>query len=92
MTYFSRCLKLLKINDTVTKKEIRKITEDTDTNAYLNSLLNFLEENEFIEVDRNRIPHYFIFHRKKFANFLRESKFFDEFGKIIEITSSIYVY
>lgn len=90
-TFFGRCLQILKFNE-FTKSQLREKTKDTLNNANLNIVLEFLEENGFISIDKSRIPYIYSVKQEKLARLLRESCFFKDFGKIIEITKSIYIY
>jgi len=85
-TFFNKCVQLLKIKNKTTKKEICQCMGTTKENINLIKLLQFLEYNDFIRVNKERIPFFYVVNKNELAEFLRDSKFFEDVTSIIKIT------
>lgn len=84
--YWKRCTEICKIKK-IARSELFKKLNNTTNNSYLISVLNYLEENDFISVDRERVPHIISINQSKLAVFLRNGKPFHQSEILIKYSN-----
>lgn len=85
--YWKRCTEICKIKQ-IARSELFKKLNNTANNSYLISVLNYLEDNLFISVDRERIPHIINVNQLKLAIFLRNGLPFHQSEIIIKYSNN----
>ena len=90
--YWIRCARILNISRETTINKLAKKMEYLKSSPHIHIILKFLEENNFIEIDKERYPFSIKINNKKLALFLRNSEIFNLCGSIIERTTPAYRY
>jgi len=73
----------------ILRPQIFKETGDTSNNEYVISVLKFLEDNNFIDVDRYRTPHLIKVDTNKLSTYLRDGFAFNLSEILIKQSNNI---
>jgi len=73
----------------ILRPQIFKETGDTSNNEYVISVLKFLEDNDFIDVDRGRTPHLIKVNTTKLSTYLRDGFAFNLSEILIKQSNNI---
>jgi len=92
LRYFVGCAKIINISNKITIKKLAKRMGYLQSNPNFPLLVRFLRENNFVEIDKERLPYLININQKKLALFLRKSEFFKLCCYIIEKTTIGYRY
>lgn len=87
--FWRRAVAICTFSKTVTTNQIAYKLGDSKSNSYFYSLMRFLEDNNFLTIDKSRVPHLISIKSSKLAWFLREGDIFNLSKNLISVSMGV---